>query len=398
MADPSLFAPDPYTPIPYRTYAFDLPLAECAHVLSAAERFAPAGPAEYLIHVEFTPTGRRWSFVEQNIVGWINREGVAGPDSGLLTIPLFLLNTIINLFDGYASVGVRVDHDERRVVVGDADTEFSLSLPDQMKNPMVVDHDVDSCIVVLPTHISQLGLGLMTVPVALPDIAELESPLPFIRFAFDGDVLSARINWVNFGGPDLSVSVPAGGDHVGEFSAFAQALVRELCVTRTDTEDSVLIEFDHDLPNLMFIVTSEMSMRVELGLEHVFWYRGSLVSAFADDDLDVVADDRIGWDPTVRVVLDDAVVDATISLGLGGSASHVRLESLVVKDTPWTLEIAEEINAWNDKWGNVKLVRHDNDLYAVSDVPVEMIPTVPATARDLVRRTLEVREVIGVFI
>lgn len=397
MADPSLFSPDPRTPIPYRTYSFDLPLAECAHVLGVAERFAPPGPAEYFVHVEFTPTGRRWSFIEQNIVAWIDRDGVAGPDSGLLTVPLFFLNTIINLFDGYASVGVRVDHDAHRLVVGDADTEFAVSLPKQRKKPVSVDHDIDSRIVVQPAHLSHVGLGLMTVPVAIPDIAELETPLPFLRFSFDGDVLTARVNWVNFSGPEMSVSVPAVGDHVGEFSAFAQALVREMCVARIDTEDPVSIEFDHAKPNLMYIVTSDLTMKVELGLEHVFWHRGALVSAFEEDELDVLADDRIGWDPTVRVVLDEAVVDATITVGASGQASHVRLSSLVVKDTPWTLEIAEEINAWNDQWGNVKLVRHDGDLYAMCDVPVEMIPTVPAAARELVRKMIEVREVIGVF-
>lgn len=398
MADPSPSSSEPFTPTPYNTYSFDLPLAECAQVLAVAERFAPTGPAEYFVHVEFTSTGRRWSFVEQNITAWIDRDGVAGPDAGLLTVPLFFLNTIINLFDGYASVAVRVDHDDRRVVVGDADTEFAVTLPTQRKTPLDVDHGVDSRIVIQPTHLSQLGLGLMTVPVAIPDGAELESPLPFMRFGFDGHVLTARINWVNFNGPELSVSAPAIGDHIGEFSAFAQALVREMCVARIDTEDPVTIEFDCHTPNLMYIITSELSMKVELGHEHVFWHRGSLVSAFEEEDLDFMADDRIGWDPTVRVFVDDTLVDATITVGDSGQATHVRLSSLVVKDTPWTLEIAEEINAWNDQWGNVKLVRHANDLCAMCDVPIEMIPTVPAAARELVRKMLDVREVIGVFI
>lgn len=398
MAEPSLSSPDPTTSIPYPQYSFDLPLSECADIYSVADRFAPTQPAAYFLQIEFRPGGRRWILREQNVNGWLDIHGVAGPDSGLLTLPHFILDTIMSVFAGHASVGVHVDHDLNLVTVRDDEVEVVIDLP--VQRPTVIDtsFEVQSHLVIKASDLFKIGSVLLTFPVALPEADDLQAPLPFLQFSFDGTTLRVRRDWTHFDGPALSVAAPASGDFRGEFSAFPLVLVRESCVNHGDEDSIVSMSFSEESPNLMLMTTPDLTMRVELGHEQVYWYRGALVSAFEEDGLEVIEDDRIGWDPTVRVVFDDAVVDATITAADEGTGSHIRLSCLVVKDSPWTLDIAAEINAWNNQWGNVKLVRQGEDIVAVSDLPVQMIPGAAAVARDLEAKSIVVREVIGVFL
>lgn len=398
MAEPFLSSPEPTTAIPYRQYSFDLPLLECAQVFAAAERFAPPPPAAYFVQIQFTPTGRRWIFKEQNVVAWIDRDGVAGPDAGLLSLPLLVLDTITSIFDSHESVDVHIDHDLNCVTVRDDEVEFTIDLP--LQRPTVIDTDitVTSHVIIKSGDLAKIGSTLVSFPVAIPDPEELESPLPFLDFNCDGRRMTVRRDWSQFDGPALSVTAPVLGDALGEFSAFPQVLVREFCVNQGDEDIPIMLSLSEESPNLMRVSAPDLTMRIELGHEDVFWHRGALVAAFEEDGLEVVEDGRIGWDPTVRVVFEESVVDATITSNPGIPACHIRMSCLVVKDSPWNLDIAAEINGWNNQWGNVKLIRHSGDIIAVCDLPIPMIPAAAAVARDLDSKSSNVREVIGVFL
>jgi hypothetical protein len=62
------------------------------------------------------------------------------------------------------------------------------------------------------------------------------------------------------------------------------------------------------------------------------------------------------------------------------------------------LEIASEINGWNNQWTNVKLVRHETDLVAIRDVVAEEMQLTPEAVIDLVMKSKVVAEVVGVFL
>jgi hypothetical protein len=84
--------------------------------------------------------------------------------------------------------------------------------------------------------------------------------------------------------------------------------------------------------------------------------------------------------------------------GMDGQPDYFRLSTVVLPDSPWNLEIASEINGWNNQWTNVKLVRHETDLVALRDVVAEELLLTPEAVVDLVAKSKVVAEVVGVFI
>jgi hypothetical protein len=76
----------------------------------------------------------------------------------------------------------------------------------------------------------------------------------------------------------------------------------------------------------------------------------------------------------------------------------LRASTMVLVDAPWNVEIASEINAWNNQWINVKLIHHNQSLIAVCDFPVTSIDNVSNIVRDLVTKAATVDQVIGVLL
>jgi hypothetical protein len=139
-------------------------------------------------------------------------------------------------------------------------------------------------------------------------------------------------------------------------------------------------------------------MRVELGNETVFEHRSSLVDTLSENEIDVDTDERIGWSPTINCHFDGSDVSVEIVKGLAGQPDYFRLSTVVLPDSPWNLEIASEINAWNNQWTNVKLVRHETNLVALRDVVAEELDLTPEAVVDLVKKSKVVAEVVSVFL
>jgi hypothetical protein len=114
--------------------------------------------------------------------------------------------------------------------------------------------------------------------------------------------------------------------------------------------------------------------------------------------MDVEIDERIGWNPTIQVRVDERLVDIDIIRGLTVLDATLRASTVVLVDAPWTLEMASEVNAWNDQWAGVKLVYQDSSLYAVCDFPVSSIESVSGLVHDLAAKAVLVDQVIGVFL
>jgi hypothetical protein len=115
-------------------------------------------------------------------------------------------------------------------------------------------------------------------------------------------------------------------------------------------------------------------------------------------EIDVDADERIGWSPIVNCHFDGSDISVEIVKGLAGQPDYFRLSTVVLPDSPWNLEIASEINAWNNQWTNVKLVRHETNLVALRDVVAEELDLTPEAVVDLVKKSKVVAEVVSVFL
>jgi hypothetical protein len=118
----------------------------------------------------------------------------------------------------------------------------------------------------------------------------------------------------------------------------------------------------------------------------------------SDNEIDVDTDERIGWSPIVHCHFNGTEVAVEIVKGMDGQPNYFRLSTVVLPDSPWNLEIASEINGWNNQWTNVKLVRHETDLVALRDVVAEELLLTPEAVVDLVAKSKVVAEVVGVFI
>ena len=69
----------------------------------------------------------------------------------------------------------------------------------------------------------------------------------------------------------------------------------------------------------------------------------------------------------------------------------------VIENAPWNLQLAEEMNSWNNMWTNCKLVREEGNLFVVADVPITSLEVLRDSVRDLVQKASNVNDVVAVF-
>jgi hypothetical protein len=252
-------------------------------------------------------------------------------------------------------------------------------------------------VVVSPHALVRLGSALRSCPV---DFGENEEalPMPFTELYITYSSVTATRDWGSFGGASTSMTIEAQGNFEGMVSYFPDPMNREMLFNEVEEDGFVTISFSTETPNIALMSGGNWALRFELGLEHVFHYRRLIEGQLVGDGMEVEIDERIGWNSTVQVRVDERLVDIDIIPGLTIVDATLRASTVVLVDAPWTLEMASEVNAWNDQWASVKLVYQESSLYAVCDFPVSSIEHVSELLRDLAAKTALVDQVIGVFI
>jgi hypothetical protein len=378
-------------------FSFTLSYDEAQRTCQMAQRYAPEMPMGFRFQVQFGDTKRRWVMREQNITGFIEVRDASGPDSGHLTLTVNVLEYITEMFESIADTTITVDFSTNSLSIAHDDMLITLDLPWQDKKALDVSFAANSYINVDAGEIAHLGRGIGIFPVAI-DVDELTRPLPFIDFHYSKDQLTARRDWSHFGGPTVAITIPAHGAADRHFSSFANALPRELYFADVYDIPLVGFQFSDETPNVAFLNGLSWGIRIELGNETVYQYRSSLVDTLSENEIDVDADERIGWSPIVNCHFDGSDISVEIVKGLAGQPDYFRLSTVVLPDSPWNLEIASEINAWNNQWTNVKLVRHETNLVALRDVVAEELDLTPEAVVDLVKKSKVVAEVVSVFL
>jgi hypothetical protein len=334
---------------------------------------------------------------EQNITGFFADYNTTGPKSGYLTLTYNIIEYITDMFDSVVDTTVSVDFSTNLLTLENESTRVSIDLPSQDESAMDASLAANSYIGMTAAELAQLGRGLDIFPVTL-DIDEITRPFPFLEFTFANEMLTARRDWSSYGGPVVSISIPAHGGEDRTFTAFPNALPRELFFADTYDTPAISFNFSDETPNVLFVNGLSWGIRVELGNETVFEHRHALVQTLSENEIDVDPDERIGWSPIVNCHFNGSDVAVEIVKGLDGHPDYFRLSTVVLPDSPWNLEIASEINGWNNQWTNVKLVRHETDLIALRDVVAEEMDLTPEAVVDLVTKSKVVAEVVGVFI
>jgi hypothetical protein len=378
-------------------FTFSISHEEAKSALQLATRYGPDPYMGYRFQLQFGETTRRWVMREQNITGFQDFDAEGGPTSGHLTLTVNVLEFAAQVFGEAFSTTVVIDFTTGKIQLQNCDVTIEVDLPLQDAEATDLSFAAVSFIKVSTNDLQQLGQAHLMFPVTI-DPDELVLPIPFIEFDFDCEKLTARRDWSLFGGPKISVSVPAKGVVTRTFASFPGALPRELFYSDVYGENSVKFCFSDETPNIAFLKGSGWGIRIELGNETVHQYRHDLMQTLSDNEIDVDTDERIGWSPIVSCHFEGTEVAVEIVKGVDGQPDYFRLSTVVLPDSPWNLEIASEINGWNNQWTNVKLVRHETDLFAIRDVVAEEMQLTPEAVIDLVMKSKIVAEVVGVFL
>jgi hypothetical protein len=378
-------------------FTFEISHEEAKNILELAVRYAPDPWMGFRFQLQFGDTTRRWVMREQNITGFREFERDGGPREGYLTLPINVLEFVTNVFPEVFPTVVRVDFKKGKIELANGLLNVELDLPEQDIAPIDLSFAAISYITVDVAELQQLGHSHLMFPVTI-DFDHQEEPLPFVDFSFADGLLIAKRDWSSFGGPTISVSIIAEGATPRTFSSYPSALPRELFYSDTYGNESVKLCFSDETPNIAFLDGIHWGVRIELGNETVHQYRSALVHTLSENEIDVDKDERIGWSPIVNCHFEGTDVAVEIVKGLDGHPDYFRLSTVVLPGSPWNLEIASEINGWNNQWTNVKLVRHETDLVAIRDVVAEEMQLTPEAVVDLVMKSKVVAEVVGVFL
>ena len=378
-------------------FKFNLSHEEASTGLQLATRYAPEPYMGFGFQLQFGETTRRWVMREQNITGFQEFARDGGPKEGYLTLPINVLEFATHVFPDVFPTIVGIDFKKGKIELANGFVNIEFDLPTQDIKPVDLSFAANSYITVDVDELQQLGHTHLMYPVTIdPDL--LEEPLPFIEFSYADEALVAKRDWSTFGGPTISVSITAEGGEPRNFSSYPIALPRELFYSDMYGTESVKFCFSEETPNIAFLDGVHWGVRIELGNETVHQYRNALVQTLSENEIDVDKDERIGWSPIINCHFNDIDVSVEIMKGIDDQADYFRLSTVVLPDAPWNLEVASEINDWNNQWTNVKLVRHETDLVALRDVTAEEMELMPAAVVDLVEKSKVVAEVVGVFL
>jgi hypothetical protein len=378
-------------------FTFEIPIEEADLFLGMAKRFAPEMYMGFQFQLHFSGDVCHWMMSEQNVTAYVTIDNSSTIDEGYITLTVGVLEYIVDLFKDSVVTTIEVDFKKLSLAIVNLDTRIEIDLPKQHKKPYVYGLVADLKIEVQPKELAHLGRAMEIIPIAIDNENSVKI-LPFIEFTYSDNWLTAQRDWSHFGGPVVKVRIPARGEGSHSFSAYPHAVARELYFADIYGSDPLYFCFSDSTPNIALIHGETWGMRVELGNETVFEHRSSLVDTLSENEIDVDTDERIGWSPTINCHFDGSDVSVEIVKGLAGQPDYFRLSTVVLPDSPWNLEIASEINAWNNQWTNVKLVRHETNLVALRDVVAEELDLTPEAVVDLVKKSKVVAEVVSVFL
>lgn len=334
---------------------------------------------------------------EQNIHSWFDFESTDS-FTAEVTVSLHLLLLMQRQHSSGDVISLHVNTQSKEFTFTSGTSTTTTYVPQELKS---FDGNFDTAwsIRVETEDFVKLGHSLGCVPVELPeDRNDLSIPLPFLNFSFDGQMLSASRDWSRLGGPRISMFVPATGAFRGNFSSFAWVLLREMYFSDWSETDEITISFSLEEPQTALITGNSWGLKASLGFEYILEHRAQVVGQLQCEDIEVVADARIAFDPVVRLTHNGHTVEATIVLEDSGTAQFVRLSCLVMSDSPWNLELADEMNSWNNLWANAKLVREGTNLSVISEIPLSSLDAIADAVRNIVEKTKKVYDVVGVFI
>lgn len=367
---------------------------ELSIALRWCERFAPADGGEYVSVVELTKTKRRWTFVEEHVMGYyVNSE--SSPCIGVIPVTHTLLSVATESTQN-DTIAV-----EFNIVLGVYrlfldDTVIELAMPREWSLDTRFTVAKPSTLVAKPSELVAMGRALLSSHRlhAMPDDVQTS---PFVTCDIDNGVLHAQRSWQRWGGPSMSISFPVNGVYSGSFSFPSPIVAREMYYVDLYCETSVSIDVATVGNPVVKVYGPRCGFMFITSEEYVHDVRQSILDAVTDVscDLDVVVGSE--WDSFVRVSWQLQDVLISIMPNSDKVAEYVRVSHCVADGINWNIALAEEVNSWNSALVNTKLVRDGSQLLVVTDIAVDNVSSLPAAIDDVVAKSRKVNDFIAIF-
>ena len=377
-----------------RQFSITIERLELMAVYEFVARYSPTHAEDYIAIVSLQHDKRVWFAREANVVGYRTFSGTATAE-GFVAVTLNVL-TLMHEFNNDDEIVLHFDLDKGTYRFNVNSAVFEIEMPRHWEIDDQYSFEPHESMWVDATELGYIGRALMEVPIN-PELFEKPISVPFAHVVCHNNVITAHRNWALLGGPDISCSIPVKKGFPFEISFFGGAVAREMYYADTYLEQSVAIQFSDSAPHYFRVKGDKWGFVASMGHQYVVDSRADVIEALTDEEFTLENADINDWDPTVVVAVDHHNVVVDIVPQQSGVADFVRVTSLVMNDAPRTLQLAEEMNSWNNTWVNSRLVRQDNALVVIAEVPISTLEILPNTIRDVVSKTRKVSEVVGVF-
>jgi len=383
--------------VPAHPFSFEIDSGELKDVCAMADRFAPTVHADYSMLLHITSGKHRWNMREDNVTAWIDFLTTSGDEEHFVVVPLHFLNTIGYMYPELFTYVIEFDPALSTLTFTSESDVMCVTVPHKELEPVNLQSISTSHIEFDSADLARFGNSLLVHPTNTEE-NEDNLPYPFLRLTVCHSSVHGTRNWAAFDGPVIEHTVKATSTFEGMIEMYAYPICREMAYLRHVPSTNVSLAFSASTPEVAMMTADNWGMRIDLGTEGVAFYRTRIEGQLLIDDMEVELDTRIGFNPIVQVQENERLVDIAIVGGATVVDTTLRASTMVLVDAPWNLDIASEINAWNNQWVNVKLIHQNQSLVAVCDFPVTSIDYVSTIVRDLVAKAATVDQVIGVLL
>lgn len=367
---------------------------ELSIALRWCERFAPPGGHDYTAVVSLSAKKRKWTFVEENVMGYyINGEsspcvGVIPVTQSLLSlatestqndsvnIEFNILSGVYRLFIDQAVVELAMPHE------WDLDSRFTVAKP--------------STLITKTSDIVAMGRALMSSHL-VRGVADDVEVSPFVTCDIANGVVTAQRSWQRWGGQSMSVSFPVNGVYSGSFSFQTEVVAREMYYIDTYCDMSAAVDISTTGNPIVSIYGPHCGFSFITSEEYVHEVRRAVVNELTDVACDLEVIDGHEWEPIVRVSCQSHDVLVSIMPNSSKVAEYVRVSHCVSDNICWNIALAEEVNSWNSALVSTKLIRDGSQLLVIADLSVENLSSLPAVIDNVVAKSRKVNDFIAIF-
>ena len=223
---------------------------------------------------------------------------------------------------------------------------------------------------------------------------------PFVALEMAGTQIKVTVDWRRCGGVRYTHIVPAERQVTGNgrVSFLGFFVARFLTDRMFSEEESVTISFSENEPEFIRFdsTTGQWGCMVRVDRESAVRWHTRVCTELINGGFDV---DGILDRPsnTVTARSGDVELTALIEPGVEAADDKVRLVSVLARGVPENLDILREVNSFNQRWSEIKVVLDKSTLFGVIDVRCSELERLGGAANVLAGRHFDLTPMLSVY-